>query len=306
MQERAESGSRCAISRRPPATDEAFRFSSPTTTATNQKVISKILERGGHRPQIVDNGEAAVDALLAGSFDLVLMDVNMPVMNGIEATKLYRFAALGRERVPIVALTADATTEARERCLEAGMDECLPKPVEPAELFRVIERLTAGSVAAGDEVVRPPSVVTDIADHPRFRGEVRPAIDSVTVAELEALGGRSFVQELAEQFIEEGERIMAELGEAAAKDDVAFFRDRLHALRSGSANIGARGLYDLCIAMRTTSAAEFAASGVARVNDLDMEFDRVAESLRDYAGERKGVAEKAIASVARFPRKTPG
>ena len=272
---------------------------------TNQKVISKILERGGHRTQVVDNGEAAVDAMLAGTFDLVLMDVNMPVMNGIEATKLYRFAALGRERLPIVALTADATEEARERCLEAGMDACLPKPIEPAELFRAIDRLTAGALADNAPVTTA-GVVTDIANHPRFRGEVRPAVDSGTLAELEALGGASFVKELVEQFVEEGDRIMSELGDAVARDDVTYFRDRLHALRSGAANIGARGLYDLCMAMRMTTPAEFSANGVARVNDLEVEFDRVASGLRDHVTREGSSVEKLTASVTRLPRKTPG
>jgi len=273
---------------------------------TNQKVIAKILERGGHRPQVVDNGEAAVDALLAGSFDLVFMDVNMPVMNGIEATKLYRFAALGRERVPIVALTADATQEARERCIEAGMDACLPKPIEPAELFRVIDRLTAGAADRKEAKPAAASVVTDIAAHPRFRGDVRSAIDSATIAELEALGGRSFVRELAEQFVEEGGRIMSDLGSAVAKNDVHYFRDRLHALRSGAANVGARGLYDLCMALRTTSSAEFAANGVAKVNEIEAEFERVEINLRDYREQKEAVAATPAASVARLPRKTPG
>src|SRR5262249_39986419 len=108
---------------------------------TNQKVIAKILERGGHRAHIVDNCEAALDALADRRFDLVLMDVNMPVMNGIEATKLCRFAAIGQRRVPIVALTADATPEMEARCTEAGMDGCVTKPIEPAQLLEIIEQV---------------------------------------------------------------------------------------------------------------------------------------------------------------------
>ena len=106
---------------------------------TNQMVISKILARVGHDVHLVDNGEAALDALNAHAFDIVLMDVNMPVMNGIEATKLYRFASLGMPRIPIVALTADATAEASARCEEAGMDACVTKPIEPARLIEIID-----------------------------------------------------------------------------------------------------------------------------------------------------------------------
>ena len=104
---------------------------------------------------LVDNGEAALDALNAHAFDIVLMDVNMPVMNGIEATKLYRFASLGMPRIPIVALTADATAEASARCEEAGMDACVTKPIEPARLIEMIESLVADE-AAGTETAPPP------------------------------------------------------------------------------------------------------------------------------------------------------
>ena len=108
---------------------------------TNQIVIAKILDRAGHRVTLVDNGEAALDMLEMQEFDLVLMDVNMPVMNGIEATKLYRFAALGRPHVPVVALTADATEEVARRCEEAGMDACITKPIEPNRLLEIIATL---------------------------------------------------------------------------------------------------------------------------------------------------------------------
>jgi len=74
----------------------------------NCAVIAKILERAGYKAEIVSDGEQALDALEAGSFDVVLMDINMPVMTGIEAAKLYRFISLGERRVPILALTVDA------------------------------------------------------------------------------------------------------------------------------------------------------------------------------------------------------
>src|SRR3712207_5026714 len=105
----------------------------------NRRVVEKILERAGHRATLVRNGEEAVDALAAEHFDVALMDVNMPVLDGVEATKLHRFAALGRRRVPIIGLTADASPATAERCLEAGMDACLTKPVEPARLAEAVE-----------------------------------------------------------------------------------------------------------------------------------------------------------------------
>ena len=105
----------------------------------NRRVVEKILERSGHQATLVGNGEEALDALAADHFDVALMDVNMPVLNGIEATKLHRFASLGQRHVPIIGLTADASPATAERCREAGMDACLTKPVEPARLSEVVE-----------------------------------------------------------------------------------------------------------------------------------------------------------------------
>jgi CheY-like chemotaxis protein len=107
---------------------------------TNQMVIERILQRVGHRVALVDNGEAALEALEKNDFDVVLMDVNLPIMNAIEATKLYRFASIGQKRVPVVALTADATSDAWTRCQEAGMDGYATKPIEPARLLEIIFR----------------------------------------------------------------------------------------------------------------------------------------------------------------------
>jgi two-component system sensor histidine kinase RpfC len=252
--------------------------------SVNQKVVTKILERAGHRVSIVENGEEAVDLMLAETFDLVLMDINMPTMNGLEATKLYRFAALGRERVPIVALTADATPEARAKCEEAGMDDCATKPIEAAELFRIIDRLVPDQ--AGDRAAEPidraglPDIVADISAHPRFKSETR-AVDATTIEQLRELGGDTFVKDLAEVFVKEGERILEEIRAAVAADDHEQFRDRIHALRSGAANIGALPLYQLCLSLRGIRAASFAEDGAEKARQIESEFDRVRRELPD-------------------------
>jgi two-component system sensor histidine kinase RpfC len=252
--------------------------------SVNQKVVTKILERAGHRVSIVENGEEAVDLMLAQTFDVVLMDINMPVMNGIEATKLYRFAALGRERVPIVALTADATPEARARCEAAGMDDCVTKPIEVAELFRIIDGLVPPQ--AGDSAPEPidtaglGNIVADISAHPRFKSEAR-AIDATTIEQLRELGGDAFVNDLARVFVDEGERILEEMRASVTAGDHELFRDRMHALRSGAANIGALPLYQLCLSMRGMGAASFAAEGADRARQIEGEFDRVRRELRD-------------------------
>src|SRR5208282_5233337 len=106
---------------------------------TNQRVLERILHSAGHEVTVVNDGEQALDALAEGAFDAAILDVNMPGVSGIEAAKIYRFTALGQQRVPLIALTADATPENRDRCLAAGMDACVVKPVEPAMMLAFID-----------------------------------------------------------------------------------------------------------------------------------------------------------------------
>lgn len=112
--------------------------------AVNQKLVSWVLEKQGHRVTLAENGRCALEAFEKTQFDLILMDVQMPVMDGFEAvTAIRRHEALTLDsgRIPIVAMTAHAMTGYRERCLEAGMDGYVSKPIQKAELFRVIEAL---------------------------------------------------------------------------------------------------------------------------------------------------------------------
>ena len=102
-------------------------------------MLGKILESAGHSLTLVSDGEAALDLLGEQTFDVAVIDVNMPDMNGIELVKHYRVVALGQERMPIIGLTADITPQTRQRCLDAGMDACLTKPVEPAALVSAID-----------------------------------------------------------------------------------------------------------------------------------------------------------------------
>jgi CheY-like chemotaxis protein len=109
----------------------------------NQKVAISLLEKAGHQVHAVVTGRAAVAAIQSGlPFDLVLMDMQMPDMDGLEATRQIRAdeAAAGNRRRPIIALTANAFTADRERCLAAGMDDFLPKPLNRNDLMAALAR----------------------------------------------------------------------------------------------------------------------------------------------------------------------
>jgi two-component system sensor histidine kinase RpfC len=278
--------------------DEGGRPAQPSTrklrilvaedNRTNQMVIAKILERAGHEVHLVDNGEAALDALDERVIDIVLMDVNMPVMNGIEAARLYRFASPDTDQIPIVALTADATAEAEARCLAAGMNACLTKPVEAARILQVIETLTLhrarGGETPGSESVAGAPLRPDVPSVPDV------CVDRQKLDDLKEVGGDAFVAELVAQFSADAAAILRELSTAAADQNVEAFRDRAHALRSGAANIGAYRVYDLCLAWRQIGPPELAASGIEHVARLREELDRVGEALDAHVAALRAVA----------------
>ena len=108
--------------------------------AINQKLAVSLLGRDGHQVTVVENGEAAVKAVAAGTFDLVLMDMHMPGMDGLEATRHIRALPHPAGRVPIVALTANAYAEDRENCLSAGMNGYVVKPIRREELLSAIQQ----------------------------------------------------------------------------------------------------------------------------------------------------------------------
>jgi two-component system sensor histidine kinase RpfC len=244
----------------------------------NRRVVQRILESAGHCATLVTNGEEALDALEEARFDLVLMDVNMPVLDGIEAARLYQLQSLGRRRVPILALTADATPQARQRCLEAGIEACLTKPVTPPALLDAVR-----AYALSDGAPPRGAQVTEISTHPRFRPIGPPAIDEAALADLEALGGPDFVESLVGEFLADAEALLAELAAAAAARDFAGFRAKAHSLRSAAVNIGARPFCDLCRVAQDADGAEIAATGAQLVTRLTEELDRARQALRQRA-----------------------
>ncbi len=261
----------------------------------NQKVLSKILERAGHEVRVVGNGEEALDALEDAEYDAVLMDLNMPVMDGIEATKIYRMASLGGHQAAIIGLTADASREAAERCLEAGMDACLTKPIEPAKLLDAIEAVVAG---------RKPSpaaapIVTEIASHPRFSPATVSTVDNRALADLLELGGPAFLEDLVNTFLSKAETHFENLREAIATVDVRRFRSSAHALASASTNLGTRKFVELCKAAERIERGELTALGPMHLERLTDELQKVRAAFAERAPQWHNAAREAGAQPPR-------
>ena len=201
--------------------------------AVNQKLATAILRGAGHVVMVVPNGREAVGAMERQSFDAVLMDVQMPVMGGFEATRLIREMEGSGRRTPIIAVTARAMKGDREACLEAGMDAFVPKPIQSVTLLETIEQLGSGLLPASH---------TDL-----HAGVATQEIGSDDILDEEALmtlvgDDRQLAGELADLYLDDLEPRVAEIASAARHGDADRLRSAAHALRGSSGSIKAENV----------------------------------------------------------------
>ena len=206
-------------------------------SAASQTVAGGILRRLGCEVETASNGREAVDRLSAETFDLVLMDCRMPVLDGYDATREVRRleAGAGRDRTPIIALTASALEADRARSLAAGMDDHLSKPIRRGDLQTTLDRwVPAAGVRGGS---RGPSVLDST---PTGRG-YQPEIDLELLAEIS--GGDADVRRALLDALRDDERsAMRSLEEAVAAGDTATAAERAHAIKGDAATLGMRSL----------------------------------------------------------------
>ena len=251
----------------------------------NQKVLTQLLERAGHTMVLVEDGEAALDTLLENPdhFDLALMDVNMPRMDGLEATKHYRVMTMDLPHLPIVALTADATEEMAHRCREAGMDACLTKPFEPMHLLATLDRL-ASPGRPGEEKPRP---ALQAHRPPKADAEAGAVLDDVLLQSLMSLGGNAFVDELVTEFKQEAGTLLDALRAAVERNEFEKTYAHAHTLQGISANVGARVLEELCRTWQGLGDAQLRIQADELTRRINVELARVGEAFRARQLDRR-------------------
>jgi two-component system sensor histidine kinase RpfC len=265
---------------------------------TNQRVIRKLLEHVGHRVTMVGTGQEAVEALEEATFDLVLMDLNMPELGGIEAVKLLRFTHDLSELPPIVALSADVTKETREECRSVGFSAYLTKPIDSGLLQATMAELT-GTVPSDPE---PEPAVADPVSEPSPYGAMAstaPAVDMRhlgNLAELDRSDG--FLDGVIDDFVADLDTIVLQLEEAAAKGDTRTFRNQAHALRSSAAHVGALALFDLCLSWRELDDHALLLRVDVELAQLRKEVRRAAAALLAFKDEWR-LATQGTASEGR-------
>ncbi len=259
----------------------------------NRKVALAMLEKLGYRADAVVNGLEALSALGSRSYDLVLMDVQMPEMDGLEATGQVRdpSSAVRNHDIPIVALTAAAMKGDREKCMAAGMTDYLTKPLRPEELGRVIERWTAGaegrrSVAPGPAA--PLSRAVSAAPREAAQKGSVPVFDRGAL--LSTLGGdRGLAQEIMVEFLADVRRQLDAFRVTAESGPAAQLARQAHSLKGAAGTVGALALRAEADRLETDArqAGEGQLErGEGRVAALEVAFEEFADVWeRDGLGE---------------------
>jgi CheY-like chemotaxis protein len=241
----------------------------------NQQLGVLMVERLGFRADVAGNGHEALEALARIPYDLILMDCQMPEMDGYEATRQIRQAeaakgkALGMRsegqeantphalrltsvHVPIIAVTANAMQGDREQCLQSGMDDYLSKPIRPEELSDVLARWlpkNKNRSSPSPKLLRPFSKPTP---HDFSYSKI---INQNTLDELEIMGGREFLQSMVQRFVEDALQCVTLIEQALDSQDLPQVKEAAHGLKGISRNMGANALAQVAMDLETACKA---------------------------------------------------
>jgi GAF domain-containing protein/CheY-like chemotaxis protein len=247
------------------ATRHPLRILVTEDNVVNQRLALRMLEKLGYRADVAANGLEALEALERQPYDLVLMDVQMPEMDGVEATRriLERWAE--QERPWIVAMTAEVMQGDREGFLTAGMNDYVAKPIRPRELVAAIMRTPRRR-----------------AEHKPGGADLRPAVDVAVLDRLaESMGGDdAFVAELIEQFVADSPALVAAARKGLETRDAEEVRRAAHTLKSNAATMGANELADRSRQLELAAKASGLEGGAASLDAVAEELERVHAALR--------------------------
>jgi hypothetical protein len=226
----------------------------------NRQYIAALLENMGHLAQFASNGEAAVAAARDADFDLVLMDLHMPVLDGVAATRAIRaLPPPARSTVPIVAMTADGFPETRERCLVAGMNDFLTKPVSPQKLATLLRQLFGASEGA----VTPEGPTAQAQRRGPPLGAT-PLLDEAAIdAALQAMP-RAKLAGMIQSFLDQGPQTVQHLRAAVRDAQPLELRVNAHAAKGAALNLGLAALAQTAQALQE-GAAHLPAHEIARL-----------------------------------------
>ena len=258
---------------------------------TNLEVARRMLENEGHQVFVARNGEEAFERALEyhDEIDLILMDVNMPLVDGLEATKLIRAGEAGGVRCTIYGLTADITEDGVAGCMRAGMDGVLHKPLRQSELHNILQEVSVLKPQQPVEQQAERALVA-LGESPTTKPRVKPktkslanSIDLDRLQELQSLDpSGEFVSEIAATFFTDALEIMAGTRAAVEARDIQQLQKMRHAMRSTAVSFGAISIDHLCEKARAIDIGEIETAGDKFIDALIGELRTVLEELASH------------------------
>ncbi len=246
-------------------------------SAVNQKFVTRLLEKQGHRVRVAETGKIALRFMNDERFDAVLMDLQMPEMNGFEATAAIREREIVTgQHVPIIALTACALKGDRERCLDAGMDAYISKPVRAAELLQTLESWAPCSGSFD---------LSNLAPAPRLNPREpngAPPIDRRALLE-HVDGDLDLLRLLTQMFEGESRTMLAQIEEALAADDARGLEMNAHKLKGAISHFSARAAVEMAAQLESLGRERRLVEAGAVVVAIEAEIERILPALREAA-----------------------
>jgi two-component system sensor histidine kinase RpfC len=234
---------------------------------TNQKVIRTILEYAGHIVDIVDNGNEVLDAIEVSKYDMIILDMHMPEMDGIEAAKALRFMQTGSERLPIIMLTADATRDAIKSSENAGIDVYLTKPIESEKLLATIASLSPRKQKTG-------------------KSHSAEKLQTIKYEDLDNLASLSksvdFMNNLIQGFMQDTEKLVKQIELAIVQENFSTVQDHSHAIKGSARSIGAVSLAQVASQIQDNVHAGILVGLPALGSELSHEFELTESALIKY------------------------
>ncbi len=247
----------------------------------NQKLAVALLEGQGHKITVVNNGREAIAALQAEKFDMVLMDVQMPEMDGLEATeKIRAMEQHTGTHIPIVAMTAHSLMGDRERCLAAGMDGYIAKPIHVAELFNVIDGLFAVSAELAEQTVSEMAEEKNVNWH--------EALQAVR-------GNAQLLKTVVEAALEEIPRLMAAIRQAITNSDTTVLRLSAHTLKASLRYFGKSVAHEEVLRLERMGQDRNLAESQESLAALEPEIQRIIQVLQEYLQRNLGSIPPEVA-----------
>lgn len=262
---------------------------------TNQKIITRLLSLPGHNVSVVESSEEMLDTLETENFDLVITDLNMAGMNGIEALKLYRFTQPTDKTTRFILFTADVTLETKEEANNAGFEGTLTKPIEAATLFNTIEKTLnlAPNTASQwmDKILNsnsPSQVMSDLA-------EDNIELDIGALLELEKIGAGDdlFMHRLLKNYLADSLKIINKISAAVKQRHYGELQDHCHALKGNSLSVGALQLANSTEKLSKLSGSVSSKKSQELLEKVNSDFSKLTLAVEDYL-RRPEVASKNI------------